>query len=94
MNIENKYSEYCYLLIKYLCAESKPQIRKTVDERGVLLTVSDITNEDMRKVVGKNGSHAKAIRTLLRAAGMAENAKVSLKILEPGESNPDNQNGE
>lgn len=86
MEETNRYSEYCFLLVKYLCEESKPTIVKSVDERGVLLTVSNISGDDMRKVIGKNGSHAKAIRTLLRAAGMAENAKVSLKILEPGQT--------
>ncbi len=58
------------------------KIVRTVDEMGVLLTLS-ISPVDMGKVIGRSGNTAKAIRTLLRVVGMKNNARVNLKINEP-----------
>ncbi len=58
------------------------KINRTVDEMGVLLTLS-LNPEDMGKVIGRSGNTAKAIRTLLRVVGMKNNARVNLKINEP-----------
>lgn len=58
------------------------KINRTVDEMGVLLTLS-INPADMGKVIGRSGNTAKAIRTLLRVVGMKNNARVNLKINEP-----------
>ena len=60
----------------------KVQIARTVDEMGVLLTLS-VDPIDMGKVIGRSGNTAKAIRTLLRVVGMKNNARVNLKINEP-----------
>lgn len=57
-------------------------VDRTVDEMGVLLTL-DVHQEDMGKVIGRNGNTAKAIRTLLRVVGMKNQARVNLKINEP-----------
>ncbi len=58
------------------------KIERTVDEMGVLLTLS-VNPVDMGKVIGRMGNTAKAIRTLLRVVGMKNNARVNLKINEP-----------
>lgn len=55
---------------------------RTVDERGVLLTLS-IHPEDMGYVIGRRGQTAQAIRTLLKIVGAKNNARVNLKINEP-----------
>ena len=55
---------------------------RTVDERGVLLTLN-INPEDMDYVIGKHGQTAKSIRTLLKIVGAKNNARVNLKINEP-----------
>lgn len=60
----------------------KVVIVRTVDEMGVLLTLS-VDPIDMGKVIGRSGNTAKAIRTLLRVVGMKNNARVNLKINEP-----------
>lgn len=57
-------------------------IDRTVDEMGVLLTLS-VNQNDMGKIIGRSGNTAKAIRTLLRVVGMKHNARVNLKINEP-----------
>lgn len=58
-------------------------IDRVVDEMGVLLTLT-VNRDDMGKVIGRQGNTAKAIRTLLRVIGMKNNARVNLKINEPG----------
>ncbi len=60
-------------------------INRTVDEMGVLLTLS-VNPSDMGKVIGRQGNTAKAIRTLLRVIGMKTNSRVNLKINEPAGS--------
>src|SRR3990167_6082157 len=58
------------------------KINRTVDEMGVLLTLS-LNKDDMGKVIGRSGQTAKAIRTILRIVGMKNDARVNLKIEEP-----------
>ena len=58
------------------------KIARTVDEMGVLLTLS-VHKDDMGKVIGRSGATAKAIRTVLRVVGMKNDARVNLKIEEP-----------
>lgn len=59
------------------------KITRTVDEMGVLMTL-DINPADMGKVIGRNGNTARAIRSLLKVIGLKNNARVNLKINEPG----------
>jgi len=58
------------------------QVERKVDEMGVLLTLK-VHAQDMGQVVGKRGSTAQAIRSLLRIVGIKNNARVNLKIVEP-----------
>ncbi len=55
---------------------------RTVDEMGVLITLK-VNPEDMGYVIGREGSTARALRTLLRTVGAKNNARVNLKIFEP-----------
>lgn len=66
------------------------KITREVDEMGVLLTL-EVDPEDMGKIIGRQGNTAKAIRTLLRIVGMKNNARVNLKINEPGGASSDVQ---
>lgn len=58
------------------------KVTRVVDQMGVLLTLT-VHKEDMGKIIGRDGATAKAIRTLLRVAGMKSEARVNLKINEP-----------
>jgi len=58
------------------------KVERRVDEMGVLLSLK-VNPQDMGKVVGREGSTAKAIRSLLRIVGIKNNARVNLKIEEP-----------
>lgn len=55
---------------------------RTVDEMGVLISLH-VNQADMGQVIGREGSTAKALRTLLRVIGAQRNARVNLKIIEP-----------
>ena len=57
-------------------------VDRKVDERGVLLSLK-VNPQDMGKIVGRQGSTAQAIRSLLRIIGMKNNAHINLKIEEP-----------
>lgn len=70
-------------VVKALVDEpSAVKVDRKVDEMGVLLTLH-VAQADMGKLIGRNGSTAKAIRTLLRVVGIKNNARVNLKIAEP-----------
>ena len=64
---------------------------RTVDERGVLLTLT-INPADMGYVIGRRGQTAQAIRTLLKIVGAKNNARVNLKINEPEGAQKQEQN--
>ena len=86
MESDQAFLEY---VIKALV--DKPEdvkITRTVDEMGVLLTLS-VSKDDMGKVIGRSGATAKAIRTVLRVVGMKNDARVNLKIEEPEGSESD-----
>ncbi len=76
-------AKFLDLVVKALVdSPDKVNIVRTVDEMGVLLTLT-VDNADMGKVIGRSGNTAKAIRTLLRVVGMKNNSRVNLKINEP-----------
>ncbi len=58
------------------------KIDRTVDERGVLLSVN-LNPSDIGYVIGKKGQTVNAIRTLVKVIGAKNNARVNLKIVEP-----------
>ena len=75
--------EFLELVVKALVENpADVVIDRTVDEMGVLLTLS-VNQNDLGKIIGRQGNTAKAIRTLLRVVGMKHNARVNLKINEP-----------
>lgn len=58
------------------------KIDRKVDEMGVLLSLK-VNPEDMGQIVGRQGSTARAIRSLVRIVGLKNHARVNLKIEEP-----------
>jgi hypothetical protein len=58
------------------------KLSRKVDEMGVLLSLQ-VHPEDMGQVVGREGSTARSIRTLVRIIGLKNHAHVNLKIEEP-----------
>ncbi|MFA6135889.1 MAG: KH domain-containing protein [Candidatus Paceibacterota bacterium] len=75
--------EFLDFLVKSLVDNPNDvEVERKIDEMGVLLTLK-VHKADMGQIVGRQGSTAKAIRSLLRIVGMKNNARVNLKILEP-----------
>lgn len=58
------------------------KVERKVDEMGVLLSLK-VNPLDMSQVIGRLGSTAKAIRSLLRIVGIKNHARINLKIVEP-----------
>ena len=58
------------------------EVSRKVDELGVLITLK-VHREDMGQLIGRQGSTARSLRTLLRIVGAKNNARVNLKIEEP-----------
>lgn len=50
-------------------------------ERSVTIQLT-VAPEDMGKVIGKQGRIAKAIRTVVKAAAVKENKKVTVEIMQ------------
>lgn len=57
-------------------------VTRTIDEKGVLLELT-VAPEDLGRVIGKRGSTAQSIRSLLRALGTKNDARYNLKIVDP-----------
>ena len=76
--------------VKYVTSAlvNKPEaveVERTVDERGVLLTLK-VDSEDLGRVIGRKGSTAQSLRTLLRALGSKNEAHYNLRILDGNEN--------
>jgi len=58
------------------------KVNRMIDEMGVLLKVK-IHPQDMGLVIGRKGENIKAIKTIIKAIGTKNHARVNIKILEP-----------
>ena len=50
------------------------------DANGEIVLHLRVAQDDMGRVIGKQGRIAKAIRTVMRAAAVRRNAKISIEI--------------
>ena len=62
-------------------------VERKIDEKGVLLTLT-VDPEDLGRVIGRRGSTAQSVRTLLRALGTKNDARYNLKIVNNDENQP------
>jgi len=53
-----------------------------IDEDGETVLELTVAESDLGKVIGKSGRTARALRTLLSAAGVKANKRYALEILE------------
>ena len=58
------------------------KVERKVDEMGVLLSLK-VNSEDMGQIIGRSGSTARSIRSLVRIIGLKNHARINLKIEEP-----------
>ncbi len=52
-----------------------------IDDGDSIVLELSVAQEDMGKVIGRQGRIAKAIRAVMKAASLKENKKVSVEIL-------------
>ena len=75
--------EFLEFIIKALVDHPEDvKLDRKVDEMGVLLTLK-VNSEDMGQIIGRAGSTARSIRSLVRIVGLKNHARVNLKIEEP-----------
>jgi|SRR3989344_3490968 len=78
--VDQEFLEY---VIKSLVDHPEDvKTERKVDEMGVLVSLT-VNPQDMGQIIGKRGSTARSIRSLLRIVGLKHNARVNLKIEEP-----------
>lgn len=76
--IDQQFVEY---IVKSLVGNPDDvQVDRTIDEKGVLLTLT-VNPDDLGRVIGKRGATAQSLRTLLRALGTKNDARYNLKIV-------------
>ena len=56
------------------------QVTEVEDEEGTVIELH-VAEDDMGKVIGRNGSVAKALRTLLKVTAAREGSSVQLEIV-------------
>lgn len=83
MAVEYKDREFLEYLVKALVDHPEDVVvERKVDEMGVLLSLK-VNSADMGQIIGRQGSIARAIRSLVRIVGLKNHARVNLKIEEP-----------
>ena len=76
--IDQQFVEY---IVKSLVGHPDDVVvERVIDEKGVLLTLT-VNPEDLGRVIGRRGSTAQSLRTLLRALGTKNSARYNLKIV-------------
>ena len=81
----NEYADRDFLEFVIKSIVDHPEdvkVDRKVDEMGVLLTLK-VNPEDMGQIIGREGSTARSIRSLVRIVGLKNHARVNLKIEEP-----------
>lgn len=63
--------------------DNKEAISVNLIEKDKLTVLeAKVAEEDMGKVIGKDGKNAKAIRTILRAIGNKEHKKITVEFID------------
>ena len=60
------------------------QVSEEVDGRNIVVRLK-VADEDIGKIIGKSGRVAKAIRTVVKAAAIKQDVRVSVEIIEEDE---------
>jgi hypothetical protein len=69
-------------LVEYMVkglADNLDEVKVTQEDTAIKV---ELSKDDMGKVIGKQGKIVKAIRTIVRAAGMKEGVKYTVEILD------------
>lgn len=76
--IDQQFVEY---IVKSLVSHPEDiAIERVIDDKGTLLTLT-VHPEDLGRVIGRRGSTAQSVRTLLRALASKNGERYNLKIV-------------
>lgn len=70
------------VIVKALVDHPEEVVINEKEEKGVEVLEVRVAESDMGKVIGKQGRIAKAIRSVVKAAAVKENKKVSVDIMD------------
>jgi len=71
------------MLVKALVNEPEAvEVREVESERGAVMIEVRVAQTDVGKVIGRQGSTIRALRSVLHAAGLKRNRRFVLDILE------------
>ena len=68
-------------IAEYLVDNPEEVNVQQVEEDDIIIIELKVAQEDMGKVIGKQGRIAKAIRTVVKAASLREKKKVTVEII-------------
>jgi predicted RNA-binding protein YlqC (UPF0109 family) len=74
-------AELVEYVAKSLVDDPDAVVVEAIEGSGGTIIELRVAEDDMGKVIGRNGSVAKALRTLLKVIGAREGESVSLEIL-------------
>jgi uncharacterized protein len=74
--------ELLELIVRSLVDHPQEVVVSEVDERSGMVLELRVAQDDLGKVIGKQGRTAKALRTILSAASAKTRRRVILEILE------------
>ncbi len=75
--------EFVRYILEQICEhKSDIEMNQADDSLGTLITVQ-INEEDMGRLIGKNGKTISALRLLVSTMGARDHKKINLKVLEP-----------
>lgn len=71
-----------YLVKALVDHPDRVEIRQYGGERSIVFEIK-VADEDMGKIIGRQGRMASALRTIVNAAAMKQHKRVSLEFLDP-----------
>ncbi|MCF7846698.1 MAG: KH domain-containing protein [Candidatus Gracilibacteria bacterium] len=85
MSEKNPALEFVEFVLQQVCEHPDDiEITDKIDERGTLISVK-VHDEDMGRLIGRDGQTVSALRTLLNVMSARENNRFYLKIIDPRE---------
>ena len=70
------------MIVKAIVDDSEAVDVREVEQKGALLIEVRVAEADMGKVIGRQGRTVRALRSLLHAAGVKQNRRYTLEIVE------------
>ncbi|PYS49512.1 MAG: RNA-binding protein [Acidobacteria bacterium] len=70
------------MIVKAIVDDTEAVDVREVEQKGALLIEVRVAEADMGKVIGRQGRTVRALRSLLHAAGVKQNRRYTLEIVE------------